>query len=358
MKQKQIILPPEWAKQAFVQLTWPHQASDWAANLEEVEACYIEIARQLLRFEPLLIVCSDQKAVRDKIAPQNNQKLFLYEFPCNDTWTRDFGPISVYVDGKVCMYDFGFNAWGEKFAFDLDNKLTSKLLEAGAFGSDRGYCDRQSFILEGGSIETDGAGSLLTTSECLLSPTRNPRMNKKEIEQYLKQAFGLHRVLWIEHAYLQGDDTDGHIDMLARFCDRDTIAYVSADYPRTARGHEPRQLESLRAMEEELKTFRTVSGQPYRLIPLPLPDAIWHEAEQLPASYANFLIINGAVLLPVYGQEKDQQAVKQLSKVFPDREIIPVNCLALIKQHGSLHCISMQHPAAEQMEQCENVVDI
>ncbi|MDD2559157.1 MAG: agmatine deiminase family protein [Bacteroidales bacterium] len=352
MKQKQIILPPEWAKQSFIQLTWPNQAGDWAENLEEVEACYTEIARQILRFEALLIVCGDKQAVRDQIAPQNEQKLFLYELPYNDTWTRDFGPVSVYIDGKVCLYDFGFNAWGEKFAFDLDNKLTARLWKSGAFGPDRCYYDRQSFILEGGSIESDGASSLLTTSECLLSPSRNPGMNKAEIELYLKQAFGLHRVLWIEHSYLQGDDTDGHIDMLARFCDKDTITYVSADFPQTAQGHEQKQLESLRAMEEELKFFRTVSGQPYRLIPLPLPDAVWHQAELLPASYANFLIINGAVLLPVYGQEKDQQALNQLTKAFPDREIIPVNCLALIKQHGSLHCISMQYPEGKKIGQC------
>ena len=344
MKHRQIILPPEWAKQAFVQLTWPHKDSDWADNLEEVEVCYIEIARHILRYEPLLVVCSHPNSVRAKIAPQSGQKLFLYELPCNDTWTRDFGPISVYVDGKVCMYDFGFNAWGGKFAFDLDNKLTAKLLEAGAFGPDRLYSDRKNFVLEGGSIESDGAGSLLTTSECLLSPTRNPGMNRDEIELYLKQAFGLQRVLWIENAYLQGDDTDGHIDMLARFCNPDTIAYVSAGFPQTAGGHEPKQLESLSAMEGELKSFMTLSGQSYRLIPLPLPDVVRYKNEVLPASYANFLIINGAVLLPVYGQEKDQQAVKQLAKAFPDREIIPVNCLALIKQHGSLHCISMQHP--------------
>lgn len=350
MKQKQIILPPEWARQAFVQLSWPHQDTDWAENLEEVEACYIEIARQILRFEPLLIVCRDQQAVRDKIAPREAQQLFLYELPYNDTWTRDFGPISVYIDGKVCLYDFGFNAWGEKFVYELDNNLTEKLFKIGAYGLERCYSDRQTFVLEGGSIESDGAGSLLTTSECLLSPSRNPGMNKAEIEQYLKQAFGLRRVLWIENAYLQGDDTDGHIDMLARFCDKDTIAYVSADFPQTARGHEQKQLESLRALEKELKSFRTVSGQSYRLIPLPLPDAVYYKSELLPASYANFLIINGAVLLPVYQQEKDQMAVKQLSGIFPDRAIIPVNCLALIKQHGSLHCISMHHPLEKKMD--------
>lgn len=343
-KASSIVLPAEWSKQSMVQLTWPHSDTDWAENLEEVEACYLEIARQILRFQPLLIVCRNQHSLRKKIAPQAGQKLMMYELPYNDTWTRDFGPITVYKDGQACLCDFGYNAWGEKFAFDLDNQLNAKLWQAGAFGRDRAYVNCTSFVLEGGSIDSDGAGSLLTTTECLLAPTRNGGMNQAEIEAYLMKTLGLERLLWIEHAYLQGDDTDGHIDMLARFCSRDSIAYVSADFPYTARGHEQKQLDSLRAMEQELQAFRTTASRPYRLIPLPLPDAVWHNDELLPASYANFLIINGAVLLPVYGRSQDDVAIKQLARAFPDRSIIPINCLALIKQHGSLHCISMQHP--------------
>ena len=195
------------------------------------------------------------------------------------------------------------------------------------------------FVLEGGSIESDGQGTLLTTEACLLSANRNDSLTKDEIELFLKETFGLQRVLWLQNGYLAGDDTDSHIDTLARFCDAHTIAYVqcvdSAD----------EHYEALRRMEKELQAFRTTEGQPYRLIPLPMAEAAWGDAgKRLPATYANFLIINGAVLLPCYSTLQDALAKEQLQTAFPDREVVGVDCQALIRQHGSLHCVTMQYP--------------
>jgi agmatine deiminase len=196
------------------------------------------------------------------------------------------------------------------------------------------------FVLEGGSIESDGAGTLLTTSECLLTPSRNPSMDRTAIEQLLEEVLGVDRILWLNHGYLAGDDTDSHIDTLARFCAPDHICYVTC--PDVADEH----YSALAAMEEELQEFRQADGTPYRLTPLPWPDPIYDEdGERLPATYANFLIINGAVLLPVYDVPQDEEAVRIMAGIFPDREIIPIDCRPLIYQHGSLHCVTMQIPA-------------
>jgi len=200
------------------------------------------------------------------------------------------------------------------------------------------YKDHNNFILEGGSIESDGKGTILTTSECLLSERRNTQFSKTQIEDYLKPTLGAHRILWLNHGYLSGDDTDSHIDTLARFCNENTIAYVKCTDP------EDEHFEVLSKMELELKTFTTNEGAPYNLLALPMADPIFFENERLPATYANFLIINGAVLLPYYGSKKDQEAQQILQSAFPDREVIGINCTSLTKQHGSLHCVTMQYP--------------
>ena len=201
------------------------------------------------------------------------------------------------------------------------------------------YMNRLGFVLEGGSIESDGLGTLLTTSECLLSPNRNGQLNKVEIEEYLRSTFHLERVLWLDYGYLAGDDTDSHIDTLARFCSPDTIAYVQC------RDVNDEHYEELHRMEEQLKTFQTLAGEPYKLLALPMADKIEVEGERLPATYANFLIMNNAVLYPTYNQpENDMRAQEVLQKAFPEHEIVGVDCRALIKQHGSLHCVTMQYP--------------
>ena len=334
-------LPAEWEKQGFVQLTWPHKDSLWY-EVEKVQACYTEIARAILRYEPLVIVGRDIEEIQADLSRnglKDQSGIRFFEAPINDTWARDHGAISVYGDrGEKCILDFVFNGWGLKFAADLDNQITRAMVHAGAFAPDVRYQDMRPYVLEGGSIDTDGAGTLLTTSECLCSLNRNEYLSEEEIEEKLKQAFGLQRILWLDHGGIAGDDTDSHVDILARFCSPDTIAYTSCDDPADE------NYAPLKAMEEQLKTFRTLDGKPYRLIPLPLPDALYLDDYRLPGSYANFLIVNGAVLMPGACSPKDEIAAKQLQKAFPDRDVVVIDCRPLLSGHGGLHCITMQYP--------------
>lgn len=332
-----IYFPAEWHKQSAVQLTWPHKETDWAEMMDEVLPCFVEIAKSVLRFQHLVIVCKNKEEVLDVLG-RDHENLIIKELPSDDTWARDHGGISVFVKKQPVLLDFQFNGWGEKFDAANDNHITSLLYKKGLFAENVIYQDMTSFVLEGGSIESDGKGTLLTTSQCLLAEHRNQPMNRKEIEDFLIRSLGMKKVLWLENGYLAGDDTDGHIDMLARFCDEKTIAYVKAP------GYDDEHREALELMEKELKEFTDVEGNKYNLMPLPMADPVYHEGERLPASYANFLIINGAVLIPVYGTAKDKTAIEQFVKIFPDRELIQINCLPLIKQHGSLHCLTMQYP--------------
>jgi agmatine deiminase len=338
VQQFNIQFPAEWYPQSAVQLTWPHAGTDWAETLNEVMPCFKQIALEILKRQDLIVVCAEKEAVLEQLGTTHQGRLHLYELPSNDTWARDHGGLSVLANDRPTILDFTFNGWGEKFDASLDNRITSSLFEAHAFSETVQYKNEQPFVLEGGSVESDGKGVLLTTTQCLMAPHRNQPMDEAVIENHLKQTLGVSRILWLREGYLAGDDTDGHIDMLARFCDEETIAYVAAPT------WEDEHTEALTAMERELKTFKTQSGKPYRLIPLPMATPVYHEGERLPASYANFLIMNGAVLLPIYGLETDQAAIDQLQSLFPNREIVPINCLPLIKQHGSLHCLTMQFP--------------
>lgn len=201
------------------------------------------------------------------------------------------------------------------------------------------YTDCLDFVLEGGSIESDGMGTLLTTSECLLAPNRNQPMNRIDIEEHLRRVLHVQRVLWLDHGYLAGDDTDSHVDTLARFCSPDTITYVKCT------DTEDEHYDALLKMEEQLRTFRTLAGEPYRLLALPMADKVEEEGERLPATYANFLILNDAVLYPTYNQPlKDRQAREVLQEAFPGYELVGIDCRTLIRQHGSLHCVTMQYP--------------
>ena len=333
-----MIFPAEWFPQSAVQLTWPHRETDWAPVLDEVIPCFVEIAKEIIKRETLLIVCQDEKEVRRQIGDIDESRIIFREIPTNDTWARDHGGITVIEDDKPKVLDFVFNGWGMKFAANHDNLITRRLFQSGAFVEDVEIVNMQPFVLEGGSIESDGSGTILSTIECLSSHNRNEYLNKEQLEYHLKDFFGADRILWLENGYLAGDDTDSHIDTLARFCDENTIAYVKCE------DKEDEHFEELKAMEDELKAFRTVSGQPYRLLPLPMADKVVWNGERLPATYANFLIINGAVLAPFYQNAKDETARKIIQQVFPDREVIGINCLPLIKQHGSLHCVTMQYP--------------
>jgi len=336
-------LPPEWAPQSGVMLTWPHAGSDWAPILDEVEPVFVTIAAAIARFEQVVIACHDA-AVRARVAgllrdariPEASVRLYIA--PADDTWARDHGPITVLCREQATLLDFGFNGWGGKYPHELDNRITRALHAQGAFGDTP--IEHVDLILEGGSIEVDGQGTLLTTERCLLAPTRNPRHARAQIEKQLAERLGVTRFLWLKNGYLAGDDTDSHIDTLARLCDPDTIAYITCDNPADEHYAE------LKAMEAELTAFRTPAGQPYRLVPLPWPSAkLDRDGTRLPATYANFLILNGAVLVPTYRDPADEVALECLRGCFPDREVIGIDCLSLIAQHGSLHCVTMQIPA-------------
>ena len=332
-------LPAEWEPQAGVQLTWPHAESDWAPMLEQVEACFCAIAAAITQHETVVVACPNPDHVRNVLEARGitRDRAKIYKASTNDTWARDHGPITIYENGAPVLCDFTFNGWGDKFPSALDNALTANLHGQNAYG--QAPLRIIDFVLEGGSIESDGAGTILTTSKCLLSPTRNPGKSRSQIEDVLKEVLGARRVLWLEHGYVAGDDTDSHVDTLARFCSVDTIAYVACQ------DETDEHCAELHLMEEELRSFRTESGQPYRLVPLPFPRACYDEdGARMPATYANFLIMNGAVLAPTYGVPQDEEALKIIQSCFPDREIVAIDCSSLITQHGSLHCVTMQLP--------------
>lgn len=338
---KSFVLPAEWYPQSAIQLTWPHYGTDWDYMLEEITACYINLARIILQYQKLIIVCRDDAAVKLMLNADENllKNLVLVELPTNDTWARDHAGISVLdEDNKKYLLDFTFNGWGLKFPSNHDNQINRGLFAEKAFLSDVEYINKKDFVLEGGALESDGKGTLLTTSECLLSPNRNSALSKSEIEKYLIDVFGLNRVLWLDYGYLAGDDTDSHIDTLARLCDEHTIAYVQCE------DEADEHYDALSKMEKQIKTFQDFEGNPYKLITLPMADKVIEDGQRLPATYANFLIMNEIVLLPFYNTAKDEVAQQQLQKAFPTRKVIGVDCSAIIKQHGSLHCITMQYP--------------
>ena len=322
-------LPAEWEEQAFVQLTWPTAETDWAPYLEEAEACFKRIAEEISKRQPL----------------------YIFRGEINDTWARDHAFITTRgEDGQLFINDFCFNGWGMKFAANHDNQINRnfRLEQIGCpkegyavsdFFQQTLYVDRLNIVLEGGSIESDGKGTFLVTEDCLMAPNRNNYLQRDEAEQMLKDTLGAERVLWLENVGLTGDDTDSHIDTLARLCPNDTIVYCYEDTDKSA------QSWGLKSMKAQLESFRTKDGKPYRLIALPMPAPVVYDGEILPATYANFLIINSAVLVPTYGQpEKDHEALAAIQEAFPDREIVGIDCQVLVRQHGSLHCVTMQYP--------------
>ncbi|GFE58056.1 agmatine/peptidylarginine deiminase [Geobacter sp. AOG1] len=330
--------PAEWEEQDGVLLAWPHESTDWRLHLDLVEPVFTEIVRSISRFERVILVVPDELEVERRLADAGAEMANVRLFPVesNDTWARDFGPVTVTENGQPLLLDFGFNGWGLKFPADLDNLITGRLCQLGAFRAERQIVG---LIMEGGSLESDGSGTILTTAECLLSPNRNPHLSRLEIEAELARKLGTGRVLWLENGYLAGDDTDSHVDTLARLCPDDTIVYQACDDPADE------HYGALSAMADELAAFRTRDGHPYRLLPLPWPEARFDDdGQRLPATYANFLIINRALLVPTYGDKNDGAALAVIRSAFPDREVIGIDCSPLILQHGSLHCVTMQLP--------------
>ena len=340
MERNNYRLPAEWERQDFMQLTWPHENTDWAPILDRITEVYLNMAREIARRERLLIVTqksadSLRAILSEHLGDAEMARITFFECDTNDTWARDHGFITLVSDGGKRLLDYCFNGWGMKFAAEKDNAINTKLKEM--LSGD--YADRLDFVLEGGSIESDGCGTIITTSQCLLAPNRNQPMTKEQIEARLKADLCADRVLWLDYGNLVGDDTDGHIDTIVRLAPNDTLLYIAPTLPNDE------QYADFKALEDQLRTLRTAEGKPYRLLPLPMNDAIVYDDERLPATYANFLVINGAVIVPTYGQAENDEAAKRIiAEAFPEHDIIGIDASIIIRQHGSIHCLTMQYP--------------
>ncbi len=348
--------PAEWEPQSAVLIAWPHADTDWGPRLAEVEETYIALVAAIARFQHAVICVADADLqtyaeARLRSARIDMARVRFVEVEYDDTWLRDSGPITLLAspsprlrgegarradEGQAFrLLDFRFTGWGGKFEASRDDRLVQALAAQGLFR--HATREQIDFALEGGAIDTDGAGTLLTTWQCLRE--RHPDATRDELTRKLSGWLAQDRVLWLDHGYLEGDDTDAHIDTLARFAGDDAIVFQACDDPADAHYAE------LQAMAGELAALRTRDGKPYRLFPLPWPKPILDDGRRLAASYANFLVIDGAVLMPAYGDEADKAAAQVLAQAFPGREIVPVPCRPLIWQNGSLHCITMQLPA-------------
>lgn len=351
MAEKRFFLPSEWHQQCCVQMTWPHAATDWAPYLGEIVETMTEIAYAITKHESLVIASQTpedtRRALAKKLCDEQMSRITIAECRTNDTWARDHGGITLIAaegqkeqseEPEMKVLDFRFNGWGKKFASDFDNRITRHLKEQGAITGD--IVDCNDFVLEGGSIESDGKGTIFTTSQCLLAPNRNQPMTKEDIEKELKRRLHADRIVWLNHGTLIGDDTDGHIDTIVRICPDDTLLYIKSN------DESDEQHADFVALEEELRRLKTAEGKAYNLVALPMARPCFYDGEQLPATYANFLVINGAVIVPTYGQpDLDKQACGIIGKVFKGREIIPIDAQIVIRQHGSIHCLTMQYPS-------------
>lgn len=326
-------------------MAWPHADSDWAPILAHAEPVFRAIALGILGATDLILCCGKpsecadikRKLVLESASAGSPGTLQVAPIPTNDTWARDFGPLTLSDGSRRQLVDPRFNAWGNKFEWALDDQVNRHLYDGGFFGALP--LSSMDTVIEGGALETDGQGTLLATRRCVLNPNRNGELTQAIMEQRITAALGIERFLWLDHGGLEGDDTDGHIDTLARFCDAGHIVYQGCDEPTDS--HYP----ELKAMAEELQQLRQGNGEPYRLTTLPWPDPLYDgDGQRLPATYANFLITNGAVLVPVYGVPQDDPACRTLGSCFPDRRIVPVQCRPLLEQGGSLHCLTMQLP--------------
>ncbi len=333
-------LPAEWEPQAAVLIAWPHAGTDWAARLARIETAYVALASAIARFEPVLICVADAK-VRERAsslletAGVDGARVRFVEIAYDDTWLRDSGPLTLFNDTGFRLVDFRFTGWGGKFESGRDDRLIQSLIERGLFRSSTHR--RIDWALEGGAIESDGKGTILTTWRCLHQ--RHPDMSREDMSARLIDAFDAERVLWLDYGYLEGDDTDAHVDTLARFAPDDAIVFQTCDDPA-----DPHYGELAR-MREEIAKLRTTDGQPYRLHPLPWPRAIVDEGRRLASSYANYLVVNDAVLVPAYDDVADIAAASIVASAHPGREVVLIDARPLIWQNGSVHCLTMQLPA-------------
>jgi agmatine deiminase len=338
-------MPPEWSPQSAIWLSWPvDDPRHWGGEKRDIiHRKFAEVAAAISRYQTVRINAPGAShpaiATACNTAKANPGNLELYDHPNNDVWCRDHGPIFVRKDstGQIAVTDWEFNAWGGKFGpWDLDNSIPERIAAALALPRFPG-----GMILEGGAIEVNGRGQLLTTEAVLLNPNRNPHLSRADVEQKLRDTLGVTEILWLEKG-IEGDDTDGHIDDLARFTNEDTILACEG------RGTSSPNHSVLAANMSRLKNFLTPSGRPYEILPIHLPQACeipgWR-LPVLPASYVNFLILNHAVLVPTFRQRKnDDRALGIIGEQFPGREIVPIDCLDLVQEGGTLHCISQQQP--------------
>ncbi len=324
LKHKRLIA--EFEKQSFTQIIFPHPKTDWAEYLDEAQKTFVNIINAVREYQRCLVVAYDLNAVKGHFNDFHNLEFVQYE--TDDTWARDCSALGIENNGEKELLDFTFNAWGDKFEATKDNLMSRHL--APRYDYPLRSID---FVLEGGAIESNGAGTLLTTAACMLNKNRNPQLNAAKITQNLQEFFGAKEILYLHHGYLAGDDTDSHIDTLARFIAKDAIMYVQCS------DKTDEHFTELNAMEQELKELAHKHN--FSLIALPMSDALYFEGERLPATYANFLFVNGAVLVPIYGVSSDTEALKVFKQTFPKRKIVPIDCSVLIRQHGSLHCVTM-----------------
>lgn len=315
----------EWEEQSAIIVAWPNINTDWKENLMEIEQTYVEIIQKITDHQ-LVIILSNEKNITKNFSEEilRNIKIIIVDY--NDTWTRDYIGLSIKTRENFKLIDFKFNGWGGKYNCKKDNTINLQLFEQNIFS--KVEFKYNNFVLEGGSIDTDGKGTILTTSKCLLNKNRNPNFNKEDIEQTLSESLGIKKIIWLKNGHITGDDTNSHVDTLARFCNEKTIAYSVGDS------------KELKLLEEELKKLAFENH--YKLIPLKLPKPIFNNGKQLPASYTNFLITNRKILVPIYGDKNDSSAISILQNVFLKRKVVGINCREIIKQNGSLHCLTMQ----------------
>jgi len=316
-------LPAEWEPHEATLIALPHAHTDWFIYLDEILDSYEVFVKTIADFEPVIGLCQNTQEANERFHHPN---ITWVKADYNDTWIRDYGPIDCKSDEGIKAYDFIFNAWGGKFQSSADNKINQFLYSKKILN---GTLESVDFVLEGGSIESNGDGVLLTTSKCLLNQNRNAGFTKTQIEKKLKELFGLKEIWWLENGYLQGDDTDGHIDTLARFINKNSIAYVQCEDKNDS------HYEQLKKMEEELKALHV------NLIPLPLPDPVYFNNERLSATYANFVFVNNGLIVPTYNQPKDAIALNRLKEALPHLHVKGVDASIFIRQHGSLHCACM-----------------
>lgn len=322
---------PEWKQQFATIIAMPHKNSDWKPYLAEAQASISEIIAQIARFQRVIVLYENECDIK-KLRGQKN--VILWRIRLNDSWCRDFAPLSVKKGGKIILLDFIFNAWGAKYESALDNKAGAKIHKKLRKNFERRYgrvkLAQKNFIFEGGSIDCNGK-TMLTTAQCLLSKNRND-LSKARITQKLQKYFGVKRVIWLENGFLEGDDTDSHIDNLARFVDKKTIVYLKCEDRNDA------HFSALEAMEAELKK----KCGDFKLVALPLPKAIFYNGARLSASYVNFIFANGAIFVPIFGDENaDKKAIEIFKKIAKGREVMAIDGRILIRQGGGLHCSTM-----------------